>query len=208
MFKGSEYWGSGPQEPWRGADSIRFSLHPRSRSHSVSSIAGTRRQLSLRLHSLTLNELYQAFPYNWVRQPCDLLPANFFFWKDVHFMDHFEDSPWICKVVWEIWIISHLFFEISCFVVFFAVSHCRLFLKRFSLAISILLLLVWGEPREKSLDPRDPNLLQRLGERELGGKYRCLNYRYFSKGQRERQETETQKCFLLTWTIMSSWGWK
>lgn len=133
----------------------------------------------------------------------------FFFWKDVHFMDHFEDSPWICKVVWEIWIISHLFFEISCFVVFFAVSHCRLFLKRFSLAISILLLLVWGEPRGKSLDPRDPNLLQRWRERELGGKYRCLNYRYFSKGQRERQETETQKCFLLTWAIMSfSWGWK
>ena len=92
--------------------------------------------------------------------------CQFFFWKDVHFMDHFEDSPWICKVVWEIWIISHLFFEISCFVVFFAVSHCRLFLKRFSLAISILLLLVWGEPREKSLDPRDPNLFQRWRERD------------------------------------------
>ena len=81
MFKGSEYWGSGPQEPWHGADSIRFSLHPRSRSLSLSSIVGTRRQLSLRLHSLTLNELYQAFPYNWVRQPCDLLPANFFFFE-------------------------------------------------------------------------------------------------------------------------------
>lgn len=121
VFKGSEYWAlSSPGTMawgWRHLflPSPQVQITP-----SAASLAPRSSWVSDFIPWLLMND--QAFPYNWVRQPCDLLPANFFF--ECSFHGSFWRFSWICKVVWEIWIIFHLFFEIGCFIGFFAVSHC------------------------------------------------------------------------------------
>lgn len=123
--------------------------------------------------------------------------CQFLFWKDVYFMDHCEDSPWIGNMVLEGWIIFHWLFEISGLLFFLVVSHCRL-LKSCSLVVFILLLLVWVEPLEKDPDPYESNLPERWRERMLEGKIQIFELEILVReGEGERERPRPQSVFYL-----------
>lgn len=106
------------REQWRGAGALVLPSALPSTWHPGA------RDSPTRLSLLLMNS--QAFSHNWVRQPCDLLTAHFLFEKMfVYFKDHFEGSPWTCSTALGGWVIFHLFSEVGCFVVVFAVSRYR-----------------------------------------------------------------------------------
>lgn len=62
--------------------------------------------------------LFIAFLWVWLRPLWDCL-------EDVCFMAHLEDSPWVCNMVSECWVILYLFFEAGYFPIF-AEGHFKL----------------------------------------------------------------------------------